>query len=189
MMKKLLVLVLVFGTASIADAKLGISVNGEMNITELTLSTSDYIPLAIWTDSAIRDGVGEGYYALVADTSRASIDYTTGFPLISDSGVFINNATGANALWGGLLPANENGVAGEIFLTTVSSIAANSTIFDMFDYYSTGFGDVTLKLYYRPDGTNMTLSDTVLIHQTPEPASALIMTLGSLFIGLRRKRS
>jgi hypothetical protein len=187
MMKKLLVLVLVLGTASMADAKLGISINGEMNVTEKTLSQSDWIPITIWTDSAISDGVGEGYYALVADTSRASIDYMSGFALISDDGITINNTMGANALWAGLLPSNEDGVAGEIFLTTIPSIPVNSTIFDMFGYTANGFGDVTLKLYYRPDETTITLSDSVIIHQViPEPMTIGLLGLGGLF--LRRRK-
>jgi hypothetical protein len=173
--------------ASVANAELRISINGDGNITELTLSTNDYIPIGLWTDSTISVGVGDGFYALVADTSRASIDYTSGFALIPDDGVNIENTMGANALWAGLLPSNEDGVGGGIFLTTTFSIPADSTIFDMFGYTAKGVGDVTLKLYYRPDESTITLSDSVVIHHViPEPMTIGLLGLGGLF--LRRRK-
>jgi hypothetical protein len=54
------------------------------------------------------------------------------------------------------------------------------------DFHCKAQGDAIINLY----GDDMaTIWDSITIHQIPEPASAILITLGSLFIGLHRKQN
>ena len=58
--------------------------------------------------------------------------------------------------------------------------------FDNFIFHCEQPGDAMIKLWITPDGVTMTLQDTVIIHQIPEPASMLLLGLGGLL--LRRRK-
>jgi hypothetical protein len=74
MMKKVLVLLLVFGLASVANATLQISVNGVQNPadSDITLEPSQEVILDIWTDADL-PFFGGGPWALVVDTTEGAI--------------------------------------------------------------------------------------------------------------------
>ena len=186
MMRKLIILMLVFGISSIASATLQISVNGVPNPvdTEIWLHSSEIAILEVWTDADITPGGGsEGYFALAAKTADATI--AGGARALADAGLAIyDDAVGV----GGVpLPAGDNGVFGTIIVSELPLFAANSTLFDGILFHCDWVpNDVLVTLWYSPDFVAWNPVDTAVIHQIPEPATFLLFALGGLM--LRRKR-
>lgn len=166
------IITLVLAMASVVNASLQISVNGDTDPTdsEYVIVPSQEIILSIWTDADITSGGPyEGYLALVVDTSLAKIDYTTGVPVIPDSGILLEHSMSAVEV-GFSLPASEDGIFGSIWLFETSQIRARSTIFDQVIFHCEAFGDAVIKLYRSEDGSSLDLTDIVVIHQlAPEP--------------------
>jgi hypothetical protein len=188
MMKKLLVLLMVLGMASMASAMLQISVNGAKEPVDsmITIAPSDHLILDIWTMDAMANGSG-GYYALVVNTANGFIDYTTGVALVVDGGMFIEHSMDAIAM-NFPLPVGFNGLGGgAIVQDTALGFAAGTTLFDLIDFHCVAQGDAIIRLYSSPDGTIMNLDDTVIVHQViPEPMTMALLGLGGLF--LRRRK-
>jgi hypothetical protein len=187
-MKKLLVLGLVLSLSSMVCAKMQISVNGARTTTEVFIGPPlpDGITIGIWTDALITYHSG-GKYALVVDSSLASIDYTSGFAVAPDSGFSIENTKDAVAM-GFLLPAGENGLGGSAFTTDLTDgVAADMQLFELIAYTANAPGTATLKLYESADGSAVTLVDSITIHQVPEPITMTLLGLGGLFLRRRSK--
>ena len=74
-MKKFIVLLGVLAIASTANAALQISVNGapEPIDSQIWLLPSEHLVLDVWTTTDIVPGTGEGYWALTAQTTDATI--------------------------------------------------------------------------------------------------------------------
>jgi hypothetical protein len=185
-MKRLFISLLVFVMASTSGA-FQISVNGDKSLTDY-ISSSGNCTLDIWTDTVIRPGIGEGYFALVVDTSRGTIDYTSGIvvpPYYTDPGIYLEHSMGAAEV-GFPLPSGEDGIIGGVALAVLSSIPASATIFDEILFHSDlPFADVMVKLYVTNDFETSYLADVVVIH-TPEPMTIGLLGLGVLF--LRRRK-
>jgi hypothetical protein len=185
-MKKLLILMLVLGLASVASAGLQISVGGvqEPIDSQINICPSDHLVLDIWTDARIAPGIGEvAGYALVCQSADASI--SGGISLYpEDPGITIGD--GAAGV-GFPVAQGEDGVWGMIALAVIPEIPAGATIFDLIDFHCEwGPNDVVVKLYSTADWVNANLEDSVIIHQVPEPASMLLLGLGGLL--LRRRK-
>jgi hypothetical protein len=198
MMKKLLVLALVLSMASTASAALNLSIGGVKTASEATVTVSDHLNLDVWTTANIAY-LGGWNFLLVA-TPGGSIDYTSGHKVNPDSGVTLE--TGGNAHWylkasSGLLPATEEGLGGNAFGMdeqtdeeggALPSILAGAVLMDEYMFHcDSAPGDVTIKLYVLDASwTTITLRDSAVIHQVPEPITLTLLGLGGLF--LRRRR-
>ena len=181
-MKKLLVLMLVLGIASLASAGLQISVGGnpEPLETEYTLLPSETIELDIWTDSEI-PMFELNIYALAVASGQATITNGT---------AYYGNIIGDLPIVDWNIPLDE-GIGGTFVAPMSPLIGAGEVIADGIIFHCEAPGDVVVELWSIVDvGDNDfqfdTLLDTVIIHQTPEPMTMALLGLGGLF--LRRRK-
>ena len=191
-MRKLLVLMLVLGVASIANATLQISVDGnpepidsEIYITEVP---SGYLTLDIWTDADI--AAMEGFdWALVVDSGKGTIG---GGVDVVDNPDFINEVGGdAPDPGNGVLP--DDPLAGRWgFMASFIPIPAGTVLLDDFLFHCEAEGDAVIQLWATVSGVPFgptsggVMMDQVIIHQIPEPMTMALLGLGGLF--LRRRK-
>jgi len=182
-MRKLLVLMLVFGLASMANAALRISVNDNKNPTDsdYTLRSSETITLDIWTDATIPI-LSVTYWVLVVDTTMGRI--SDGVCKYPDDAVIWPDAALAGIRG---LPSYSDGVWGLIAVFSPAGIPANAVIYDEIIFQCKGVGDAVVELYTTDlVGTN-TVVDSVVIHQIPEPMTIALLGFGGLLLRRRRK--
>ena len=186
-MRKLLILMLVLGMASLANASLIISVHETDGspYDGRTLNFSD----ELWLDiESVGGDTGDSYWGLVADIDKATIDPTSGV-------VLIPSAPDASMLLGSLADnwapaiAGREGIMGTVGAFTAQPPYADGTYFDEILFHCEGNGPVTIDLL-EFDGfgwvwTGVTF-DSVVIPQIPEPATMLLLGLGGLL--LRRRK-
>ena len=195
MKKKILVLVLVCGLASVANAGLLLSVNGSLDPvdSEITIRIGETVVLDIHGDNPADVGPAQGYLLIEGPGS------INGATLVHAGALSYYNDAGAMAEGVGLPAGDADGVVA-LFqeylarpaLTDVSySFIGDSPPVDDFvngllvdDIIMTceGLGDVTVTLM---DETFAVL-DTAVIHQIPEPMTLALLGLGGLF--LRRRK-
>ena len=176
-MKKLLVLMLVLGMASMATAGLQISVMGNPDPvdTEYTLLPSEELML----DIHAVDEASE-YYMLVVDNAQGSIA----------GGVILLGDVSGDLSY--LLPYltpyvpidNVNGIAG--FIGTSTGLGVDGIAVDQILFHCEGPDDALVMLYTSEDSAQWGLADTVLIHQIPEPMTMALLCLGGLFMRRRK---
>ncbi|MFH1369958.1 MAG: PEP-CTERM sorting domain-containing protein [Planctomycetota bacterium] len=187
-MKRVFISLLVLVMASTAGATLRIMVDGDKYPVDSQIIGGNF-SLGLWTDSDIIQFVDDTLFTLVVNTLFGSIDYTSGIvvpPYDNDPGITLfhtMSAVEANFS----LPPSEDGIGGSIWLMETSQIDAGSIIFDEILFHSDAdFTDVMIKLYETPDGYEMPLVDSVIIHIT-EPTTIGLLGLGGLF--LRKRKS
>jgi hypothetical protein len=172
-MKKLLVLMLVLGMASLANAGL------VLNPTSIIVDEGLSAPVAISTDAAISSGVGEQYLLLVGP---AGISITADVATAISGDCFIMNAADAGVAG----PGGQDGVYGGVF-NFGATYVAGSTIFDGITVTGLTAGQYVATLY-NVDFDGVTITGTageIAVTVTPEPATLAILGLGALL--LRRK--
>ena len=183
-MKKLLILMLVLGLTSAANAVIVIgdielsfngAINGSPDVTEYTVSVSDTFEIDVWGNLA-----ATGYDAFVNIH-----DGTTGYvvsPLVSIGTGVVYAAAGLDAViqagppahtWVKALdltgdPPGINIVAGKHF---------------SWDLHCEGEGDVYIDLISLD---RQTVYDSIIVHQIPEPMTIILLGLGGLL--LRRRK-
>ena len=183
-MKKLLVLMLVFGMASLANAELQISVGGDLNPadSEIWAAPSQMLNLGVWTTTPIYSGVGEGYFLLGVNPLHGSLSGgVSKYP--TDNEVVYYSGMGT-----GFLPPEEVGDLGGIATFRSASNPITGIIVDSIIFHCERLGDAVVHLYEVPeDFSTTTLVDTVIIHQVPEPMTMALLGLGGLFLRRRKK--
>ena len=185
-MRKLLTLILVLAMASVTNAALQISVDGNWNPvdSEIVLVPSDEVILDIWTDAAIPDGLT---WALICNTSLGTI---TGGAYVGpdDGGNILGFIYEPASAYGVVVPPGEDGVMGGIAVFSGSGIAADTLLYDGIVFHCEAEGEtlITLGLVSDSTGEIIEVMDSVIIHQIPEPATIALLGLGGLL--LRRKK-
>ncbi len=163
-MKKLLVLMLVLGLASAANAVLSISVNGGDPGAEITIFPFDSLVLDISSDNSVSYGV----WLYIYDGNR-TLSNPTQPPGVGDISSYLGgHYTNYNYYYVTIADSGGNVVPG--------------TGFEV-DYQATGIDDILIELY---DQSGVTVIDSLVIHQTPEPMTIALLGLGGLL--LRRRR-
>jgi len=195
MMKKFLILMMVLGIASQANAMLQISVNGDkepLDSEYTVMAPSGYLVLDVWTMTAITPGVGEGYWALVANVAGASISggiVIAAKPTAEPGVVIYDDAVTVGEILG---LGNQNGVWGGIGLTGLGTYAAGDTIYDEIVFHCEAPGDVTINLYRLDSPTWSVIEppeDSVIVHQIiPEPITRLYWVLADCSSVVANKR-
>ena len=187
-MKKLLILMLVFGLASVANATLTIGVYEEDGTTLYNgrdLVFSDYLVLKI---ISVGGNPGDsGGFALIADTTLGTISGgVTTIPDAPDASMLLGSAT--NNFVGGM-GTNDDGIVGTVSAYTAVPPYADGVYFDEILFHCEGVADVTVYLYNIESTWSIAdgLIDSVVIHQVPEPMTIALLGLGSLFLLRRRK--
>jgi hypothetical protein len=192
MMKKLvLMLILVLGMASLANAQLQISVHnnppgGEtwdpMNPadSEITIAPSQYLMIDIWTTTEIYSGAGEGYFLLGIVPTKGTL--TGGVSLWpTETGVVYYSGYGTS-----YLPTGEVGDLATVGTFLPQGGGITGTVFDQIIFHCEGPGDAVLHLY-STDWVTPTLIDSVVIHQVPEPTTIALLGFGGLLLRRRKK--
>jgi len=162
------VLVLFLSMAVVANASLYITVNGEVNPPDssITIIPSTWIVLGIWDDSQTQPG-------------SLALGLTMGLGNLDDSR--ISTSAGVNAaLKDDALAAAGFGLQNP-FISLEIGAAQTGMLVNEIDFHCDGPGDVTLALV-NDDGI---VIDTQVIHQIPEPLTLALLGLGGLFLKRR----
>jgi len=171
-MKKLLVLALVLGMVTVANAGLQLSVNGQTNgpgiPQEVTLKPSE----TILVDVTVANDLAGLYLGIEPVTGSGEWVVGTKHLYLAVAGnTAVLDDGGYGDMWWKISYPTPPGIG------TWSDGVAMDVVF-----HCTGLGDVNINLY---DPSGYTVIDSILVHQTPEPMTMLLLGLGGLF--LRKK--
>jgi hypothetical protein len=176
MMKKLVVLMMVLGLATMANAGLQISVNGSLTQDAITLVASNTVTIDIYNPAGVDPRNFTAYLDFLPNDAGAyNLANARLGPQAGDfPSDFIFNAIGTVDEY----TDNQNWAPGTVTETP-------GTIF-LVDFHCLGVGTVTVNLYDSRVGDGMQVVDTLTIHQIPEPMTMALLGLGGLF--LRRRK-
>jgi len=191
-MKKLLILMLVLGLASMAQADLKIRLyypNGSVYDGK-DLQISDNLEIRI---ESINGNTADSNPCLYTDETYGVIGKAgsvTRIPPAPDASGINAGSAKDNLVTG--LGLTEDGICGTVSAFVALPPYANGFYFDTISFHCEAVGDSVLWLYDIYANWDVRVSqgavlmDTVTIHQIPEPATMLLLGLGSLL--LRRRK-
>jgi hypothetical protein len=191
MMKKLLVMVLVLGMASVANADLIFTVDGEPQPAEISIRPSDEITL----DLHLADGENILKYQLMYELSNEQAEFILPDPETSPQ-------YGISFPWLSTFPGKVNsydtdGVISYVEIAADNFMMAAAGPLDLMDgliIHCLDTTDVVLTITVSQattiNGQELTIGTvlhTLTIHQIPEPMTVALLGLGGLFLLRRRK--
>jgi hypothetical protein len=185
-MKKLLVLMLVLGMATVANAALtlDISVSGAVANPDgsYTIHPSDHLTLDISTPQGILVDADMGDFIMVCDTELGSI---SGGVIVNHNTWWVDFLSDDAVSAGAPVPDGENGVWGSVGIFGYT-IPATSLLFSGIDFHCEGLGTTVVNIYTHDWSEITGTLASVTIHQIPEPITMALLGLGGLF--LRRRK-
>jgi hypothetical protein len=181
MMKKLLVLMMVLGMATMANATIQLSVNGIIdggeNVTDITLMPSDTITIDIWNDAGQSPINFTAYLDIYPnntgcfDTANARLgDHAGDFP--SNFVMDVLGDIDEYTVYQNWAPGTVTDTEGAIFLIDLHCLSPDNI--------------VTVELYDERVDEGYTIVDTLIIHQIPEPMTLVLLGIGGLFLKRRK---
>jgi hypothetical protein len=185
-MKKLLVVLLMLATASMANAQLWLSVNGVVDPpdTEVTLAVSEHAVIDIYGDGT---GTPDRYYMALIDNGAGSLDIDDAVVLYGGSDAFIMWETDPDII----AAFHDMGLTDPI-LVGLGDVPPPGTdplplgpgkLIDLIDFHCE-LKDVDATIVMIDKDANPV--DDQVIHQIPEPMTMVLLGLGGLL--LRRRR-
>ena len=177
-MRKLLILTLVLGMASLANAGLSLVVGGVEVGDAITINTTDSIWIGIDAVAIPNPGQWMAYLAIAPDAeSQAGGSWTGGNNTYSPPEIALayNTYFAYNPTYGDMWYANNSD-------GSPSSIGADGLQAD-FEFHCDALGTVVINLIDAGSGLTV---DTLTITQIPEPITIALLGLGGLF--LRRRK-
>ena len=211
-MKKLLIIMLVLGMASLANAGITLSVDGNPNPGEIDLLVSETFILDIDVSGLPHDAFGGGDILVKLSNAQGSLDATNAYvinPVQTEYWVTVPNIytgwTEGQVDWdvSGVTQVDPQNVIVSA-LNQQWNTKPDYRLMDGLLFHCDDPTDVIITLeaysplvYYTHDATGGvleqlieyeegTILDTLTVHQIPEPATLLLLGLGGLF--LRRKK-
>ncbi len=178
-MRKLVTLILVLGLATVANASLLLSVDGDTDPGTVNVDVYDTLNIDIWGDGATAGG---SFYLGISTGGAGSLDI--------DSIVWYYVGDTQSAAWlddsdvAGVLGVDNpfvNLMIGDYPSGTETPDPLSGTLLDNIIFACSGEGELTILLY---DGEGGFLDDQI-INQVPEPMTLALLGLGGLL--LRRK--
>jgi hypothetical protein len=178
MMKKLLVLVLVFGMVSSASATLTLVSSAGDKLDPTGVAFPMITVISIYNDSATP---GQGLITYPAIPAVAPLAMWTGTANVYKP----PSLGGVNTYYGVLDPGSGIGVAdlwqSDLAIASVDPYGIG--VLADYELKCTKLGDVVVTLYADDIATPIS---SITIHQVPEPVSMVLLGLGGLF--LRRRK-
>ncbi len=168
-MKKLLVLLMVLGVVSTANAALLLCVDYVIDPpdTAVTLIPSEHATISVYSDAQTQANT-EVWLTVIGP---GELDITNG------------TVYGEPSYWERLVDVDFNLFFIDLYLEMEPPPIPEGMVVDLLDFHCTGPEDVILLLGSTPGGSQF---DTQVIHQVPEPMTIVLLGLGGLF--LRRRR-
>ena len=194
-MRKLLILIVVLGVASMANATLQISVEGDPEPVDSEIWADPSIPINLDIHGNIVDTGDYVYYLLLVDQAEGSLSATDASCVwgnLSQIDYFTNSypATYMDVWIGraGLTKPPIDGIAGYVGDSGGGGTGGLIAIVDPIPFHCEGPGDAIVTLLTSPTAGVGTwaVEDTVTIHQIPEPITMALLGLGGLL--LRRRK-
>ena len=170
-MRKLVILTLVLGLASVANAALVLSIDGDTDTKEITLDPSDSVVIDIYNTD------GEIYLSYLDIGWMTEGLYSLSNPHLTALAGDLAKVVGPYEV-----PAYDIHEV-EVTLAQGEGLSTPGSQFEI-TLHCEGEGDVYVCLFVDPDYVNP--ADALVIHQTPEPMTIALLGLGGLF--LRRRK-
>ena len=161
-MKKLMILVLVLGLTSVTNAALVLSLNGNTDISEITVAPSDEFTVDVYSATGLTDE----FNIIFAGPASYSDMGTVHIPPAPST-----------------LTVSEYQPGWLMGLQTAPVIDSQIGTWWDIVLHCDGEGDVIITLY---DYSGWYVIDTAVVHQVPEPMTIALLGLGGLF--LRRRK-
>jgi hypothetical protein len=184
-MKKLLVLLMVLGLATSAQAALSLQINGSDVPTEMTVSVSTNIVIQVYSSTATPwygwiEGADVGYTSNDTSYQFTKGEFVEGTVTYPTNQKYVTVYSIAGDL--GRAIAETDYKAWKLMSDGLTVVPSAGTQYDV-TFHCKATGDAVINLF----GTNyVDVIDSIIIHQTPEPITMALLGLGGLF--LRRRK-